>query len=140
MPKIILDTNVLVSALIQKSYPYFIVNKIFAPGEIEICVSEVLLREYYEVLRRKKFSKYPDFYIIAERLIADIERKATLYQPKIELQIISDLPDNRLLELADESDAEFLVTGNTNDFKMSNYKKTEIVSPKEYYELHYPIK
>jgi hypothetical protein len=71
-------------------------------------------------------------------ILADIERKATLFYPKTTLNVIRDSADNRLLELAEESDADFLITGNTNDFIIANYKKTRIVGPKEYYENHSP--
>jgi putative PIN family toxin of toxin-antitoxin system len=67
-------------------------------------------------------------------LLTDIERKATLHHPKITLKIIKDLADNRLLELAVESRADFLITGNTNDFTITKYKGTKIVSPRDYYE------
>ncbi|HEX9825668.1 MAG TPA: hypothetical protein VGA80_03645 [Flavobacteriaceae bacterium] len=40
-----------------------------------------------------------------------------------------DEPDNRLLELADISKADFIITGNTNDFTMEIYNKTRIVTP-----------
>lgn len=134
MQKIILDTNVLVSSLIQRSYQYLIVSEIFTGNKIKLCISEALMFEYYEVLKRKKFSKYPDFIFKSEALFADIERKAILFNPTIVLRIIGDLADNKLLELADESDADFLITGNTNDFTLTNYKKAKIVTPKEYFE------
>lgn len=134
MQKIILDTNVLVSSLIQRSYPYLILNEIFTKNEIVLCVSSALMFEYYAVLRRKKFAKYPEFIIKAEALLIDIERKATFHHPKITLQVINDLADNRLLELAVESRADFLITGNTNDFTFYNYEGTRIISPKDYYE------
>ena len=138
MQKIILDTNVLVSSLIQRSYPYLIVNEIFTETKIELCVSDNLLHEYYEVLNRRKFSKYPDFIFRSEALIADIIKKSILFHPKIKLQIINDVADNRLLELAAESNAAFLITGNTNDFTMQNYNNTIIISPKDYYESFMP--
>lgn len=52
----------------------------------------------------------------------------------IQLTIISDKDDNKLLELAEESTADFLITGNTNDFTLKKYKQTRIVTPKEYWE------
>jgi len=112
-----------VSALIQKSYPYLIVNQIFTGNKIELCISEQLITEYYEVLKRKKFSKYPDFVFRSETILADIERKSTLFYPKSTVQIISDQADNRLLELADESKAHFLIIGNINDFTMHFIKQ-----------------
>ena len=97
-----------------------------------------MLEEYYSVLNRDKFLKYPDFVLKAEQLLADIEKKSLKFQPKIRLQIISDKDDNKFLELADVSHANFLITGNTNDFTLLKYKRTKIVSPKEYWEQHKP--
>lgn len=38
------------------------------------------------------------------------------------------------LELADISKADFIITGNTNDFTMQIYNQTRILTPKEYWE------
>lgn len=59
--RIVLDTNVIVSALIQKSYPFFIVDRILAEINLELCISETLFAEYIEVLNRSKFSRFTDF-------------------------------------------------------------------------------
>lgn len=56
------------------------------------------------------------------------------YEPKEQLKIIKDELDNRLLELADISKADFIITGNTKDFTMEIYNKTRIVTPKDYWE------
>ncbi len=138
MQKIVIDTNVLVSGLIQQGYPYLIVNNLFIEQKISLCVSYELLAEYYEVLKRKKFSRYPDFLSKAESLLAQIETKSITYTPKFKLDIISDKDDNKLLELASESIANFLITGNTNDFTMKKYRRTSIVSPKDYWNSYKP--
>lgn len=135
MQKIVIDTNVFVSSLIQRSYPYLIVNNLFIEGKIDLCISDDLLQEYYLVFRRKKFYKYPDFSNRAETLIADIEAKSTKFSPQNKLTVISDKDDNKLLELAEECKANFLITGNTSDFTMKKYKSTRIVTPKEYWEI-----
>ena len=77
MQKAVIDTNVFVSGLIQRSYPYLIINELFIEGKIDLCISDDLLQEYYLVLKRKKFSRYPDFINKAEILIADLETKST---------------------------------------------------------------
>mgnify|MGYP006780307559 CR=1 FL=1 len=135
MQKIVIDTNANVSGLIQRSYPYLIVNNLFIEGKIDLCISDDLLQEYYLVFRRKKFYKYPDFSNRAETLIADIEAKSTKFSPQNKLTVISDKDDNKLLELAEECKANFLITGNTSDFTMKKYKSTRIVTPKEYWEI-----
>jgi predicted nucleic acid-binding protein len=40
--------------------------------------------------------------------------------------------------LASESNANFLITGNTNDFTMKKYRRTSIVSPKDYWNSYKP--
>lgn len=75
-----------------------------------------------------------DFKTNADFLIARLSEISEIYEPKENLKIIKDDPDNRLLELADISKADFIITGNTNDFTMKNHNKTKIVSPKEYWE------
>ena len=136
MQKLILDTNVLVSSLIQKNFPYKIVNELFIEGRVEICVSEALMVEYYEVLRRPKFASYPDFVLRAEILLADIEAKATMYVPQITLNLLSDKDDNMILELADVCSADYIITGNTTDFVIPTYKNTQIVTPREFWIIY----
>ena len=138
MQRIVIDTNVIISSLIQKSYPFTIVNELFIDNKIEMCVSEELMTEYYDVLRREKFARFHDFFSRAETLLVEIETKATMFEPKIRLQLISDADDNFILELADECIADFVITGNTTDFIFPTYKETKIVTPKEYWENHKP--
>ena len=71
--RLILDTNVLVSANIQRSYPYFIVDRVFADSELTLCISDQLFAEYIEVLNREKFARFPDFHARAQILLSDIE-------------------------------------------------------------------
>ncbi len=136
MQKIIIDTNVLVSALIQRNYPYFIVYNYVFENLVEVCISNDLFQEYLEVLNRPKFSKYPDFSSKAESVLAQIEAKSTKFEPIQQIHIIQDDADNRLLELALASQADYIITGNTNDFTMNYFQKTKIVSPKEYWDFY----
>ena len=133
MQKVIIDTNVLVSSLMQKSFPYKIVHELFIEGKIVLCVSEALMTEYYHVLRRPKFAVYDDFVARAETLLADIEAKSDMYIPVISLNMISDKDDNKILELADVCEADYIITGNTNDFTFPTYKNTQILTPKNYW-------
>jgi uncharacterized protein len=93
------------------------------------------MAEYYAVLERSKFAKFQEFTAKARVVLANIEIKATLYEPKITLNLISDKDDNKILELADECAADFIITGNTNDFTFPLYKQTKIVTPKDYWEI-----
>lgn len=138
MQRIVIDTNVIVSSLIQRGYPNLIIKDLFIEQKFQLCISDELPAEYYEVLARPKFSKFQDFFIRAEALLVEIEAKATKYNPTITLDLISDDDDNMILELADECLADFVITGNTTDFTFTTYKQTKIVTPKEYWDNYQP--
>lgn len=136
MLKVIIDTNVFVSSLIQHNYPFLVVDYIFKErNTIELCISQELQNEYSEVLNRIKFFRYPDYDIKSKILLSDINNFGCKYLPTIKINIIQDKSDNKFLELAETSNADFLITGNTQHFSMREYKKTKIVSPKEFWEL-----
>lgn len=102
---------------------------------MELCISETLFAEYIAVLNRSKFSRFTDFHAKAQTLLADIENRALKFTPTVHIDIITDNADNRFLELAETCKADYLVTGNTKDFTMPQYKETTIVSPKDLFEL-----
>ena len=110
MQKVIIDTNVIVSALIQQSYPHYIVYDRVLKKQFQLCLSEALLDEYRDVLFRPKFSRMNNFASNAEIILERFEEIAVFYEPKIRLDIIKDKSDNKLLELADECNAHFLIT------------------------------
>lgn len=139
MQRIVIDTNVIVSSLIQRGFPNLIINDLFIEQKFQLCISEELMAEYYEVLARPKFSKFQDFFIRAEALLVEIEAKSKKYFPTLTLDLISDDDDNMILELADECLADFIITGNTTDFTFPTYKQTKIVTTKEYWENYQPM-
>ena len=134
MQRIIIDTNVLVSALIQQSYPHYIIYDRVLNKQFQLCLSKALLDEYRDVLFRPKFSRMSNFMSNAETILERFEEIAVFYEPKIRLDIIKDKSDNKLLELADECNAHFLITGNSVDFSFSQYKDTKILSPRSFWD------
>ena len=136
MPSVILDTNIVVSALIQKNYPHDIVFDYVLNEQVKLYVSKALMDEYHDVLSRSKFTQITDFLRNAEIVLSRLKKIALFYEPNIRLDIIKDKSDNKLLELADASNADFLITGNHVDFTMSHYKNTQILSPRNFLEMH----
>ena len=134
MQKVILDTNIIVSALIQKSYPHYIVYEHVLEGYVKLCLSQALLDEYCEVLARPKFSNIRHFTENADIVLKRFMDIALFFDPKIRLDVIKDRDDNKLLELADESHADFLITGNHIDFTMPHHNSTRILSPRKFWE------
>jgi len=57
MPKVVLDTNVLVSAFLKSESNPSLILSLFSEGYLTVCLSEEMLAEYREVLKREKFKK-----------------------------------------------------------------------------------
>lgn len=66
MQKIILDTNVIVSALISSSIPTQILYDLVLTKKVDTCLSEDIFLEYIEVLNRDKFTRFTNFKTKAE--------------------------------------------------------------------------
>ena len=139
MLRIILDTNVLVSALIQRSFPFLIVDRVFADSSLVLCLSDELFAEYVDVLNRPRFARFAEFHARGQALLVAIEARATTFQPTVKLDVLSDKDENKLLELAETCQADFLVTGNTTDFTLAYWKNTRILTPRQYWELQVVI-
>jgi putative PIN family toxin of toxin-antitoxin system len=127
MFRVVLDTNVIVSALLRENGPEDLILKLVLNAFLELCVSEPILAEYEQVLRRKKFSFDP---AAVDRALAHIRKVATNVSPKRILKISPDEQDNRFLECAEACRADYLVTGNKRHFPKS-WKRARIVNARE---------
>ena len=136
MQKIVLDTNVVVASLISNGIPFKIINELAFENKVTVCISGPIFEEYVEVLSRPKFSVFKDFKSRAETFITKIQEVAVKFSPDIKLNVISDEADNRFLELSVYAQADYLITGNTNDFTENKYENVDIVTPREYWDKY----
>lgn len=136
MHKIILDTNVIISALISRSFPNLILSELVLKRKVALCLSNEILLEYRNVINRDKFNKYPNFLFNANIVLNNLKEFSTFYSINYEVDILKDKDDNKFLELAFESKADYLITGNYLDFNIENFYDTKIVSPSQYWELN----
>ena len=127
-PRIVIDTNVLISAAIQPGGPPAQVLELVAGRTVELCASEEVLDEYSEVFGRAKFAGLDPRRVA--RLIAVIAAEATVVRPANRLAESPDESDNRFYECAAASEADYIVTGNTRHFSKS-YRTTKIVTPRQ---------
>jgi len=77
MNRVIVDTNVLVSALIGKGNPRVVINTIFQ-GRVTLVLSNAVIAEYERVLQRPKFSRYSEFSTYASATIKSLQSIAQL--------------------------------------------------------------
>lgn len=134
MQKIIIDTNVIISALISNGPPSKTIREILFEEKAHLIVSQDIMEEYFEVLNRPKFSEFPDFKANAAIVINLISELGIVFSPNQKLDILKDATDNKFLELALISDADFIITGNTKDFTIEKIGNTFIVTPNEFWK------
>ncbi len=130
---VVIDTNVLVSALITRNEnsPTVQILRFLANGNIVPVYSDEILKEYNEVLRRAKF-KLPEIVII--NLLKDIMDNGLKIT---ELAEVSEtMPDPKdivfyAVTLSAQDKDAFLVTGNGKHFT----EKPFVVTPSELVEI-----
>jgi putative PIN family toxin of toxin-antitoxin system len=128
--RVVLDTNVLVSACWKRDGLEAQVARMAISGEITPCVSAELLAEYRDVLARKKLAALAES---AKRLLDGLERAALHVEPTTRLTAATDDDDNRFLECAEAADAEYLITGNLRHYP-SMWGQTKIVNARGFLE------
>jgi len=130
MTRVVLDTNVLVSALLKQHGAEATVLFLVTDKKLTWCVSPAIFAEYESVLRRPKFSSVPETYIAAFLTLA---AEAESVQPTFRISKSPDEPDNRFLECAEAGKADYLVTGNKRHFP-ARWKTTKVVSARQLLE------
>ena len=132
--KVVLDTNVVVSAhLSGEGYPSFVADLCLS-SRLQWFVSPEILREYAEVLRRKRLRIDPK---LADASLRLIQKQAKLVEPRQRLAVCTDPDDDRFLECAKEAGADYLITGNKRHFP-ARFGKTRVVAPRELIEIITP--
>jgi hypothetical protein len=126
--KAVLDTNVIVSALLNEDGKEALLLDLALTGSFTSIVSAALLQEYEEVLRRPRFALEQRK---ISRSVRAIRQAAVLAQPRRQLRVTRDPDDNMVLECALAGGAEYVVTGNTRDFPRE-FEGIKIVPPREF--------
>jgi putative PIN family toxin of toxin-antitoxin system len=131
MIRVVLDTNVVVSATLVPSGTQAIILLLALTGQIRIYVSEPVLTEYEEVLRRPRLKLATHRIEEALNAIRMIARPVRVRET---LSISPDENDNRFLECAEAARADYLVTGNTKHFPV-RHKTTTVVTGRQFLNM-----
>ena len=130
---VVVDTNVLVSALITRneSSPTVKILRYISENKITPVYSEEIIKEYNEVLHRAKF-KLPDEIIV--RLLNDIVSNG--FEVKNVIEVKEEMPDPKdivfyAVTLSASDKESVLVTGNEKHFP----SKPFILTPLELVQI-----
>jgi len=132
--QVVIDTNIIVSALCARNGAASKVLRLIDSGAFDIHISIPLVLEYEDVLKRGKFDRWWTFQE-ADDVIDYICSIATqhkiwyLWRP-----YLPDAKDDFVLELAIKSQATYIVTYNTKDFKSAQALGIMPITPEEFLE------
>lgn len=131
--KVVLDTNILVSAIAFGGKPQQILSLVLEENLLAV-TSPILLAELREVLGKKFPLKEKDFRLT----IKSIEEIFRAIQPKKPVEVLLDDDDNRVLEAAVEGDCKYIITGDQDLLDLGSFRGIKIVSADEFLESTRP--
>jgi putative PIN family toxin of toxin-antitoxin system len=128
MARVVIDTNVLISALIKNGKSRKLVLQLLE--EHTVISSSQMLAELADVTSRNKFSVTTSQ---VDKFISILVKKATIVSvhsiPKV---ILEDPDDDVVLATALSGKAEYMVSGDKHLLKKACYNKTRIVSVNQF--------
>ena len=128
MRRVVLDTNVIVSAVISKGKPRELLNR-GIKNRFSLVISESILKEIETVLRRPKFKASEDE---TQRIILAVMQSADMVRVESDFRVIEDDPtDNMILNAAFDGRVDFIVTGDKALLRLRNFREIRILSVSE---------
>lgn len=127
----VIDTNVIVSAMLKSSSTPAAVLREVLTGNISLLANEEIFDEYTDVLSRKKFGFETDTVIL---LMNELKKQAIYVDKKPIDDYLPDPDDAVFYEIVMEARKDvdaYLVTGNLKHFP----EKAFVVTPKEMMDI-----
>lgn len=130
MLRVVFDTNIVVSALLNEAGLPALLLDLATSNKIQLYYSQALMTEYKEVLAREKFN-LPKEKI--KNALDEIKRTSIEVFPKKTIALITrDPADNRILEISQAANADYIITGNKRHFPFATFNKAKIATPRQF--------
>jgi len=127
MWKVVVDTNLFIAAYFNRRSASAEVVELAGEDKIRLVWSDLLKKEMDLILGNVKAS--PKFL----NKIQNVLEKGIKVSPKEKLKIVKDDPeDNKLLECAQETEADYILTNDHHLLEIGEFKSTKIIRPKEF--------
>ncbi|MBH8563328.1 putative toxin-antitoxin system toxin component, PIN family [Nostoc sp. CENA67] len=123
--KVVIDTNVLVSAVIKGGIPRVVIQFIVDTYDWEWIVSQEILTEYKSVLSRPKFKLTEE---VKASWFEIIDAFSTLIDVNLSIDFPRDRKDAKFLACALAAEADFLITGDSDFNQAQILVNTTIIS------------
>lgn len=130
--KIVFDTNVILSALITQGLSSRVLN--ICIDKHQLFISPWIVNEVLVKLNVKIHVPKPEI----ERASLFLDAIFNIILPKGDLPAICrDKDDNNILLLAQNVNANIIITGDNDLLSLKAYLKTKIISPRQFIEKYY---
>ena len=128
--KVVFDTNIYVSALTFRGGRGEQALRRILEGRDSLVLSKPILDELLRILATK-FSREREELARVAVYLAEL---AQMVDPPERFDVLSDEPDNRILECAIAGGVDAIVTGDRAVLKLGDFRGVKIVSLREYLE------
>lgn len=127
--KVVLDTNVIIASFATRGLCYAVFE--LCLDRFEIVISSFLIEEVETNLSKKIRLPHK---LIRETTEFISENAKTIEIDDIPQEICKDPADARILALAQQSDAAYLITGDKELLSIKKFGSTKILSPRQFWE------
>jgi putative PIN family toxin of toxin-antitoxin system len=130
--RVVLDTGILIAALITKDTPPDRIYQTWRKRRFELVTSQWQLDEFRRVSRYPKLRKYLQP-IEAGNLINGLRHQARLLEVLPEVDLSEDPDDNPLLAMAIAGEVDYLVSGDKRDvLALKQVGKARIITARRF--------
>ncbi len=133
MYKAVFDTNVYVSAAVYGGKPEILFRLSWGTHrQFKLYTSNEILKETVRVLASDKFRFTREEVADA---IASIVDAGNVIEPKTKIKVVTDDPDNRILECAVKAKADIIASGDSHLLDLKEYKGIRVLKPVQFLAL-----
>ena len=124
--RIVLDTNVLISAILFGGPPRDVL-KLVIGGTVGCSLSLAILDELRDVLQRPKFKFSSEQ---AFNVLEELHASCNIINPMVRINVITEDPDdNKILECAVEAKSTYIVSGDRHLLALIEFRGIKILTP-----------
>lgn len=128
-PRIVLDSNVIISAFLFGGPPARVLDRALA-GAVQCFTSLPILDEVRDVLQRPKFGLAP---AQALAMVEEFHDLCQIVTPTEKVRAVpADPDDNMILACAIAADANLIISGDSRLLSMGQWRSIRILSPAEF--------
>ena len=128
--RLVLDTNIVISALLWRGKPYQLLETVSRSRELRLFASPALLEELADVLARPMAAKRLALIgKTAGEVLVDYQAVVDVVEPRIVPRVvIRDADDDQVIAAALAAQADFIVSGDDDLLSIGSYKTIHIIT------------